>query len=120
MLKKTIQYKDFDGVDWQEDHYFNLSKSELAKLELSTEGGMEKKIKELTATNDGGAIMDFFEKIIKMAYGVRGKDARIFEKSPEISARFLNSAAYDTLFMELVTSPTAAAEFMNGLIVKSE
>ena len=34
MLKKTIVYVDFDGVERKEDHYFNLTKSELVEMEV--------------------------------------------------------------------------------------
>ena len=39
MLKKTIEYVDYNGNPRKEDFYFNLSEAELAKMELSVTGG---------------------------------------------------------------------------------
>lgn len=41
MIKKTISYTDYDGVDRKEDFYFNISKSELTKMNANVEGGLE-------------------------------------------------------------------------------
>mgnify|MGYP007065598478 CR=1 FL=1 len=41
MLKKTVTYTDYNGVERTEDFYFNLTRSELIEMHLTTEGGME-------------------------------------------------------------------------------
>ena len=38
MLKKTITYTDYNGVDRTEDFYFNLTEAELLDMELGTAG----------------------------------------------------------------------------------
>ena len=40
MFIKTISYKDFDGNERSEDFYFNLTQSEILKLETSLNGGL--------------------------------------------------------------------------------
>ena len=47
MVKKTIKYSDYNGNEREEDFYFNLSKVELLEMEMSTEGGLENKIKKI-------------------------------------------------------------------------
>ena len=42
MLKKTVTYVDYNGVERTEDFYFNLSKAEVTEMELSVEGGFSK------------------------------------------------------------------------------
>ena len=39
MLKKTVTYTDYNGVERTEDFYFNLTKAEITEMELSTAGG---------------------------------------------------------------------------------
>lgn len=34
MLKKRIKYTDYNGVERNEDFYFNLNKAELMEMEL--------------------------------------------------------------------------------------
>ena len=41
MLKKTIKYVDYNGIDQADECYFNLSKAELTEMEFSKTGGFE-------------------------------------------------------------------------------
>lgn len=50
MLKKTITYTDYNGVERTEDFYFNLSKAEIAEMELEIPGGMTTLIERITKT----------------------------------------------------------------------
>ena len=119
MLKKTTTYIDFMGNERTEDHYFNLTKSELTKLSLSVNGGLDKMLESMIREQDNAALMKWFEKIILMSYGKRSLDGRRFEKSEEISREFSQTGAYDQIFMELVTGgEKAVAEFINGIVPK--
>ena len=40
MIKKTVTYTDYNGVERTENFYFNLSKAEVMEMEMSTAGGM--------------------------------------------------------------------------------
>lgn len=116
MLKKTITYTDYDGNTRTEDFYFNLNKAEIAEMELSTNGGMEKMLTQIVNSQDGKRIMEVFKGIILKAYGVKTADGKRFEKSEEISKAFEQTEAYSELFMELVTDAEKAAAFINGII----
>lgn len=116
MLKKTITYTDYDGNTRTEDFYFNLNKAEIAEMELSTNGGMEKMLTQIVNSQDGKRIMEVFKGIILKAYGVKTADGKRFEKSEEISKAFEQTEAYSELFMELVTDADKAAAFINGII----
>ena len=116
MLKKTISYTDYDGVKREEDFYFNLSKAELTEMEMSTEGGLQKKIEKITKSQNGKEIIDLFKDIILRSYGEKSYDGRRFIKSKEISEAFSQTEAYTELFMELATDADAAGIFINGII----
>ena len=116
MLKKTITYVDYNGVERKEDFYFNLSKSEIMKMELGTTGGLAEKIQRVVDAQDGPAIMTIFEDLILTAYGEKSLDGKRFIKSKELSEAFSQTEAYSKLFMELATNDVAAANFINGII----
>lgn len=117
MLKKTTTYTDFMGNERTEDHYFNLSKSELTKLSLSVNGGLDQMLENMIKEQDQAALMKWFDKIILMSYGRRSLDGKRFEKSEEISREFSQTGAYDQIFMELVTGGAEkVAEFIKGVI----
>ena len=61
-------------------------------------------------------LIQFFEDLIKKAYGVKSEDGRRFMKSEEISRSFMESPAYEILFEELVTNDKAAADFVNAVM----
>ena len=116
MLKKTITYTDYNGVERKEDFYFNLSKAEVMEMELSTTGGLAEMIKRIVAAQDQPAIIKVFKDLILKAYGEKSPDGKRFVKSPELSDAFAQTEAYSILFMELATNDEAAAKFINGIV----
>lgn len=116
MLKKTIKFTDYNGVERTEDFFFNLTKAEIMKLEMGTTGGLAEAINEVIAKQDVPRILEIFEEIIAKAYGEKSADGRRFEKSAELSTAFMETEAYSELFMELVTDAEAANKFMEGII----
>lgn len=116
MYKKIIKCNDFDGNPIEEEHYFNLTKTELTKMRFSEKGGFENYIKAIVAANDEPTMVKIFDQIVTSSYGKRTLDGRGFKKSPEIVEEFMSSAAYDALFMELVTNTQSMIDFINGII----
>lgn len=116
MLKKTITYTDYNGVERKEDFYFNLTKAEITEMELGTTGGLAEMIQRVVDAQDGPSIMKIFKELILKAYGEKSQDGKRFIKSEEISDAFTQTEAYSILFMELATDAEAAANFVNGII----
>jgi hypothetical protein len=116
MLKKTITYTDYDGNKRTEDFYFNLSKAEVAEMEMSAEGGLTKTLEKIVAEQDGKRIIEMFKDLILKAYGEKSLDGKRFIKSKELSEAFSQTEAYSELFMELAMNAEASAAFVNGII----
>lgn len=116
MIKKTIEYTDYNGVARKEDFYFNLNKAEITKMEMSTTGGLAEMINRIVAAQDQPAIIKVFEDLIQKAYGVKTPDGRGFVKRQEDLDAFVATEAYSILFMELATNADAAAAFVNGVV----
>ena len=116
MLKKTVEFEDFDGNKVSEDLYFNFTKSELAEMELGTSGGLATKLQAIVATGAPDLIITAFTDVIMDAHGVRGADGRSFTKNAETRAAFKSSLAFDAIFMQLVTDATFAVEFIKGIM----
>lgn len=116
MLKKTIAYTDYNGVERTEDFYFNLTKAELMEMEMSINGGLSEMITRITAEQNAPEIIKVFKTLILKAYGIKSFDGKRFEKSEELSNEFAQTEAYSILFMELATDADAAAKFVNGIV----
>lgn len=115
MLKKTVTYTDYNGVETTEDLYFNLSQAELIDMELSYEGGLAASIQKAVETQDTHSVMRLFKDIIIKSYGVKSLDGKRFIKSEEVVTAFKESEAYSVLITELLQNPKAAEEFMAGI-----
>lgn len=116
MLKKSITYVDYNGVERKEDFYFNLSKAEIMEMEMSTVGGLAEMITKIVAAQDAPSIIKIFKELVLKAYGEKSADGKRFVKSEELSTAFSQTDAYSTLFMELATDADAAAAFVNGIM----
>lgn len=120
MLKETITYEDFNGVERTEDYYFHLSEAEVAEMELSIDGGMAEMIQRVVAAKDIPTIIKIFKDLIMKAYGEKSLDGKRFAKIDEngkrLADKFAQTNAYSQLFMKLATDADAAAKFVNGIM----
>lgn len=116
MLKKTMTYTDYDGNQRTEDFYFNLSKAEVAEMQMSAAGGLDKMINRIISEQDGKRIIELFKDLVLRSYGKKSDDGKRFIKSKELAEEFSQTEAYSDLFMELATDSEAAAAFVNGIV----
>ena len=118
MIKKTVTYTDYNGTSRTEDFYFNLSQAEVAEMQLTTDGGMDEKLKRIIDAKDVPTIISVFKDLVLRSYGVKSNDGRRFQKSQELRDAFEQSEPYSIIFMELATNADMAVEFVNGIIPK--
>lgn len=116
MLTKAITYTDYNGNKKTKNFYFNLTKTELAKMELLNKAGMEETIKQMINEDDREKIVSLFESLVLGAVGEKSADGERFEKSDEIRAAFQQHPAYDVLFMELISNSKSMADFINAIV----
>ena len=116
MLKKTIVYTDYNDTERTEDFYFNLSKSEVLEMEMSTTGGLSAMLTNVVAAKDTPQIIKIFKELVLQSYGEKSLDGKRFVKNKELSEGFAQTEAYSNLFMELSTDADAATAFVTGII----
>lgn len=116
MLKETMTYTDYNGVERTENFYFNLTQAEIMEMEMTTDGGLAERITNIVEAKDAPAIIKIFKELILKAYGEKSADGKRFMKSKEISDAFAQTEAYSQLFMKLATDADAAAKFVNGIV----
>lgn len=116
MLTKAITYTDYNGNKKTKNFYFNLTKTELAKMELTNKAGMEETIKAMINEDDREKIIGLFESIVLGAVGEKSADGEHFVKNDQIRENFVNHPAYDILFMELISDSKSMANFINAVV----
>lgn len=129
MLKKTVQYTDFDGNDRTEELYFNLTQTELVEMAMELPDGIADSVgsdptkidenaaavKLMEALGDKG-VLSFIKNLLLKSYGIKSEDGRRFEKSEKISTEFSQTLAFDTILMDLMSNDVEAANFVNNVI----
>lgn len=116
MLKKHVEYVDYNGNERKEDHYFNLNKAEIMEMEMSTSGGLAEMIQQVVASQDAPTIVKIFKDLVLKAYGQKSLDGKRFIKNAQLREEFEQTEAYSMIFMELATDADAAAKFVNGIM----
>lgn len=121
MLKKSITYVDYNGVERTEDFYFNLNKAETLGYIIGFESGIESFIEKVVQEEDVKTLWDLWSDFILMCYGEKSSDGRRFIKSKELSEGFKQTEAYNNLVMELVSGKGADnAKFVNAVVADVE
>ena len=116
MLKKTVTYTDYNGVERTEAFYFHYNEAEILDMEMSTEGGFAERIQKIIDAKDQVSLMQVIKKFVIDAYGVKSEDGKRFIKNDTVRTEFLESPAYSQIWMELVMDDKIAADFINNVI----
>lgn len=117
MYVKAIKYTDYNGEEKVKNFYFNLTKTEITKMNLSADGGMKEFIRKMVNESDNKKIFDLFEQIVLMAYGEKSPDGEEFLKSDSIRERFQCHPAYDVLLMQLLEGgEKSIGDFINAVV----
>ena len=116
MLKKTVTYTDYNGVERTEAFYFHYNEAEILDMEMSTEGGFAERIQKIIDAKDQVSLMQVIKKFVIDAYGVKSEDGKRFIKNDTVRTEFLESPAYSQIWMELVMDDEIAADFINNVI----
>lgn len=121
MVKRTITFIDYNGKERTEDHYFNYTEAELSELEWSKNGGFSEYVKRIVQAQDMEQISSVFKRVVLESYGIKSLDGRRFQKGEnhEFAKEFMETPAYNKLFMDLMTTKGALAAFFNELVPQS-
>jgi hypothetical protein len=109
MLKKEIKYKDVDGNDQTEIAWFNLTKAECIELNIRND------LEVIGRSKNNGEIMDTFNRIIGLSYGLRTGDGKFIKEERDFKV-FKAGEAYSELFMQIWQNPEYALEFIKGVL----
>ena len=116
MHKQIINYVDFNDTERTEAFYFNLTTTELLELNKSVEGGFETALTNAMRNEDAYAVYELIQKTILKSIGQKSDDGKFFKKTPEYTADFESSAAYQSMLEEFVNHPDRANAFITGIL----
>lgn len=119
MWKFTAHYENYNGETREKVLRFNLTATEIRKLQFSKEGGIDKYYEKIVETKDYAAIYNTFEELVKLSYGVMSEDGESFVKNDEEYAKFKNSPAYEAFMDYLFESEDGTSKFVMGILPKN-
>lgn len=102
MIKRTVNYENWNGEKVSKDLYFNLSEPELMDMEVDSPGVLTDQIRDAIKNDDANEKYKLFKMIVLAAYGEKSDDGEQFIKSEEITKKFTQSPAYGAFFMDLI------------------
>ena len=118
MLKESITYVDFNGLERTEEFRFNLTKTELTRMETSKTGSLSALLTKIVNAKDMPDILEAIEMLILKSYGEVSPDGKRFDKSEKLSEDFSHTAAYDALYEKMITDDKYAYNFILGILPK--
>lgn len=116
MLRKTVNYTDYNGESQTDVLYFNLNKAELGKLQMRMEGKFLDHIQALIEKKKIGSIYDFFYNLLLDSYGEKDITGKKFIKNKQIRDDFENSIAFSEVLMDIISSPENMSTFTKGIL----
>lgn len=117
MIRKTVEFTDFNGNKRKEDLYFNLTVEQLLEMQGQSLKGIEHELQRASEGADMYTILNFVKTLMNASYGIKSDDGRHFRKSPEILKEFQDSAAYSPFLIGLFENDgKGAADFIQGVI----
>lgn len=119
MYKVEETYKDFLGIERTEEFLFDLNEAEVVRWQAEEEGGMDKALERIVKAKSAKEIAETVADILLRSYGEVSSDGRSFLKTEEIRERFKGNPVFSRLYMRLATDDKAAAEFINGIMPKT-
>lgn len=119
MIKKTITFTDFDGVEKTKTFYFNLTQAEMSRMAIEEGWYLSDKVLEIARSKDVPRIVNILEDIVLRAYGERTADGGFLKKRPDgtrLADIFVTSMAYNEMYCEFIKEPEKFVEFVNSLV----
>lgn len=123
MIKKTIQYHDYEGNLRTDDFYFHLTQVELTKInsDPSLPGGLEESVARASKNEDAGELLRIVDLMISRSYGVKLPDGGFVKRNASglpLYELFVNTEAYDNLLEELIKDEEGIVNFLTGCLTK--
>lgn len=121
MIKQTITFEDFNGNKRIEEAHFHLNEVEVVEMAYDNKS-LFSKIEEISKNEDMYSTIKIIKELIYLSYGKKSEDGMYFEKFDENGKRyadkFIQTAAYSAMFMELAKNDAKCNQFINGVLPK--
>lgn len=123
MIRKTLTYQDYEGVEHTKDFYFSLNQTEFALLNNKYPGGFEAHLKRIQEDHAEEKLLELLIAFITEGYGIRESDddfVKEDERGRKLGKRFICTEACDNLLTELLEKENNIGAFLIGMLPKKD
>jgi hypothetical protein len=118
MLEHTITYDDFNGNERTDTFFFHLTESSIVEIAMDVLGfdappdiTVSKILDQIIARGNASEVMKTFKSLIEKSVGQKSEDGRRFIQTQDVVDDFMQSNAYQNLFMHLMTNEQFRNDF---------
>lgn len=108
-----ITYKNLDGEEVTTEFWFSLSESEIAEMKATHQRDIGQYFQRIINANNNQDLIKFYRELLVLAVGIR-KGQRM-DKSQDVKDEFVQTGAYNALFLKLIQMPDMGASFVNKM-----
>lgn len=116
MLIKKVTYTDYNGNPQTDTLYFNLTKTEVAAMQVRMDGKFLDYLQDLIAGDHFEKLFEIFRDLVLDSYGEKSEDGKKFRKTPGMRREFEDSLAFDTVFSELMSDIEKTRLFSQAIL----
>lgn len=116
MLKKEFTYVDYNGNTQNEVAYFNMTKAEIAAMQVKMDGKFIDYLQDLVAGEHIEKLFAIFRDLVLDSYGKKSDDGKRFIKSAELRADFEASIPFSDMLIDLISSADNMSAFTKAIL----
>lgn len=122
MIKRVVNYKDFDGNPVTEEYCFHMMEADFVDMDFKYEEfgglrgyltGLVKDIQEKGENAPKRPMYEFLKEMVKVSVGKRIGNR--FDRSQEVKDRFFQTGAYSAFLLDLLKDADGIVVFIDGI-----
>lgn len=113
MFQRTISYKNLDGEPVEATYWFNIDASEIALLKQTHKQDIEAYFQRIINSKNNLEILKMFQELLQL--GVFIRDGQRMDKSQDVKDEFMQTGAFNALFLELIQTKDQGAKFISDM-----
>lgn len=121
MIEKKIKYHDLYGDSREDTFYFSMNETQFARVNAMFPGGLQEYTMKAAKDKDPDGMFRVIDTIVREAYGekVNNGFVKVAPNGQKLADFFINTEAYDTLMIELMSNEDNLMAFLTGCLNKN-
>lgn len=116
MFPHVISYKDLDEQPVEAEFWFSLNESEIAELKVTHQQDIGAYFQRIINADNTEQLIQFYRELLVLAVGRRQGQRMI--KDNDVKSEFVDTGAYNALFVDLIQRKDHGAGFINDMFPK--